>query len=108
MARMRYGENPHLEAEANEILRQSMAGVTAHSAKKDILTPWKEKDRRRREVFTGSGVADANLRRGQFNRVANPSKPYLNSVEGHARPVRTPTAQPDRTLSLRQFVEGSD
>ena len=107
--RMRHGVNPHLEDAANEILRQSMAGVTSHEAKRDILTPWKEKDRRSREVYAGTGVVDPALRRGNFNRVANKAAPHLNSIEGKVAPLgRTAEAhrpRTDRTMSLRQFLE---
>lgn len=107
--RMRHGVNPHLEAEADEILRQSMAGVTSHEAKRDILTPWKQKDRQSREVYSGTGVVDPAVRRGQFSRVANKAAPHLNSIEGKVAPLsRTSEAtrpRGDRTFSLRQFIE---
>ena len=95
MPRMRFGENPHLEAEANRILRESLRHVTSHSAKKDILTEWKEQDRRSREVYSGSGVVDPATRRGMFGRVLNPDRPHLNARDGVAG---------DRARSLGQFV----
>lgn len=52
------------------------------SEKSDILTPWKEMDRRRREVYTESGVPDGALRRGMYHRAWNSEFPHLNSTEG--------------------------
>lgn len=81
---MRYGENPHLEAEANRILRESLKGVTSQAAKKDILTEWKEQDRRSREVYSSTGIVDPSSRRGIFGRAANATRPHLNGREGVA------------------------
>jgi hypothetical protein len=78
-----------LEKAANEMLRQSMAGVTKHSEKSDILTPWKEQDRLRREVYVESGVPDGTTRRGNFHRAWNPERPDLNSRDGISRGGRT-------------------
>lgn len=86
MGRLRSGVDVSLEAQANEIIRQSLRGVTVYSAKDDILTPWKQGERWRREVFTREGVADASIRKGMFKRVANAAKPELNSRDGHAPP----------------------
>lgn len=80
----RSGIHLPLERVANEMLRQSLAGVTKQSAKSDILTPWKEQDRLSREVYSADGIPDGALRRGNFNRAHNPDKPELNSREGHA------------------------
>lgn len=89
MSTPRRGIHPQLEKAANEMLRQSMAGVTKHSEKSDILTPWKEQDRLRREVYVENGVPDAATRRGNFNRAWNPARPDLNSREGMSRGGRT-------------------
>lgn len=83
---MRFGVHVHLEEQANRIIRESLAGVTRHSEKSDILTPWKENERRRREVFNSVGVADSAVRQGIFHRASNPSRPELNSRDGAARP----------------------
>lgn len=80
----RNGIHLPLERAANELLRQSLAGVTKHSEKSDILTPWKEQDRLRREVYSADGMPDGAIRRGNFHRVVNHEKPELNSREGHA------------------------
>lgn len=99
MAKMRSGVHYLLEEEANRLLRDSMRGITKHADKSDLLTPWKEAERHRREVYPTDGVPDASLRRGMFHRVANPDKPHLNSREG--------VAPPDRTTNTRSGISGS-
>jgi hypothetical protein len=94
----RYGVHAGLEAEANRIIKESMAGVTSQSAKSDILTPWKEKDRRDREVYTDMGVPDAAVRRGMYHRAWNATSPHLNSRDGVARGTRI-------VSSLTTFVQ---
>jgi hypothetical protein len=79
--------NPHLEAAADELLRQDLKGVNSHTAKKDILTPWKEKDRRRREIYSKRGYADASQRQGLYNRAANKTSPHLNGRDGKVTPL---------------------
>jgi hypothetical protein len=86
---LRSGVNHHLEKEANRLLRESLKGVTKHSEKSDLLTPWKEADRLRREVYVASGVPDPSTRRGIFHRSRNADRPELNSRDGVARPRRT-------------------
>lgn len=86
MARQRYGVHLPLEEEATRLIRESLRGVTSHEAKADILTAWKETDRRRREVYTASGSPDGAVRRGMFHRGLNASRPELNSRGGHAQP----------------------
>lgn len=85
---IRRGIHGPLEDAANAILKQALSGETRRSAKSDVLTEWKAHDRRKREIFVASGVPDPSVRRGNFHRAANPSKPELNSREGHA-PART-------------------
>lgn len=79
---LRSGVHKEMEDAADEILRRSIAGITKHSEKSDILTPWKEHARRSREVMVPSGVPDAAVRRGSFHRSANLGAPHLNSIEG--------------------------
>lgn len=86
MASVRRGVHRPLEDAANQMIRESLKGVTSHRAKSDILTPWKEASRKRREVYVATGSPDPSIRRGMFNRVANTRKPELNSREGVARP----------------------
>jgi hypothetical protein len=88
MARMRYGRDPDLTAEADRLLRESMAGITRHSDKKDILTPWKQSERYRREVYVASGTPEPSVRKGIFHRSVNRARPDLNSREGLARNYR--------------------
>lgn len=82
MGQLHSGIHVQLEEAATELLRKSLEGVTSMSAKADILTPWKEMDRRRREVYTESGTPDGALRRGMYHRAWNSRSPHLNSVEG--------------------------
>lgn len=86
---IRRGVHAPLEAEADRMIRESLRGVTKHSEKSDILTPWKEAERYRREVYVASGVPDASTRRGVFHRSTNPARPELNSRDGICRPRRS-------------------
>lgn len=81
---MRYGVHRPLEDQANEILRTALKGVTKHSEKADILTPWKEAERHRREVYPSSGTPDPSVRSGMFHRRTNSARPELNSRDGLA------------------------
>lgn len=97
MGKLRFGVDRTLEDAANEIIRESLAGVTKRSDKSDILTPWKEMDRKSREVYSSSGVVDAATRRGYFHRAWNPLHPHLNSRDGVAparRYLSTTTTSP--------------
>jgi hypothetical protein len=85
--RLRNGTCKELEAVADELIRQSLAGVTSREAKSDILTPWKQQDRWDHEVYPASGTADPAVRRGQFTRIWNGKYPHLNSRDGFY-PVR--------------------
>lgn len=85
LGRLRSGRCDELEALADEMLRRSLAGVTKYSDKSDILTPWKQTMRQRREVLTSSGFPDASIRKGMYRRAANPVKLELNSRDGIAR-----------------------
>lgn len=106
---MHYGVHRQLEDEADRILKESLAGVTSFEEKRDILTPWKEQERRRREMLVPSGTPDAALRRGMFGRAWNPEHPHLNATDGVAsRPRRGGPVweRPDIGGSLAAFVEG--
>jgi hypothetical protein len=83
---VRTGVHRELEDVANEMIRQSLVGVTRHEDKKDILTPWKQQSRLDREVYSSVGVPDGALRRGNFNRVLNRAHPHLNSIEAYPPP----------------------
>jgi hypothetical protein len=82
---IKHGVHPELEDEANRIIRESLKGVTKRSAKADILTPWKEQDRKAREVYVASGTPDSSERQGMFHRAYNPARPELNSRDGVSR-----------------------
>jgi hypothetical protein len=75
---------------ANALIAQSLKGVTSRSAKSDILTPWKEEDRARREILTSTGTADPIVRRGMFRRTWNSRHSHLNSRDGHYPSRRIP------------------
>lgn len=81
MGRTYYGMHKELEAAADELLRQSVATLP-RSEKMDLLTPWKERDRLSREVYTNEGTPDPALRRGMYNRAWNPRNTHLNSQDG--------------------------
>lgn len=98
MAPLRHGVHRPLEDQADAIIRESLRGVTKHSAKADILTPWKDAERHRREVYPSSGIADPSVRRGMFNRRINPARPELNSRDGLAG------ARVDNLASLQAHV----
>lgn len=85
-----YGIHGPLEEAANELIYNSLKGVTSQEAKSDILTPWKEQARRSREVLAHGGVVDAHTRKGMYHRVANKTHPHLNSRDGMTRGHRTP------------------
>ena len=99
MTPMRRGVHRPLEDEANRLIRESLVGVTKHSAKADILTPWKEAERYRREVYVSSGSPDVSTRSGMFHRTTNPARPELNSRDGIAR------ARVGFSKSLSAFVD---
>lgn len=83
--RLRHGVHAQLEEAANELIKESLKGVTSIQAKSDILTPWKEIDRKKREVMVPSGSPDAALRRGNYHRAYNRTSPHLNAIDGVAR-----------------------
>jgi hypothetical protein len=85
--RLRHGVCRELESQADELIRQSLKGVTSREAKSDILTEWKQQDRLDHEVYTAAGVADPAVRQGMFTRAWNSKYPHLNSRDGHY-PVR--------------------
>lgn len=89
MTTIHNGVHLPLEQAANDIIFGSLKGVTSQSAKSDILTPWKEQDRRNREIYTATGVPDAQIRRGMFHRRPNKARPDLNSREGIVRSARS-------------------
>lgn len=91
MGRLRNGVHQPLEDAATALIKESLAGVTSRSAKSDILTPWKEIARKRREVYVRTGVPDPSTRSGMFNRAWNPAHSHLNSRDGATSARRIPT-----------------
>jgi hypothetical protein len=90
MSRLRNGVHRTLEEEATRLITESLKGVTSHAEKRDVLTPWKEQDRRRRELpLSAVGAPDASMRRGMFHRTAS-TAPHLNSRDGIVDPQRIP------------------
>lgn len=89
MGIIRYGVHQQLEEAADEILFPALAKITSQADKKDVLTPWKEKDRRRREVYVPSGTPDLSARVGYFHRAYNFRSAHLNSQPGGAHKLRT-------------------
>jgi len=89
MGILKFGVHHEMEKAANELIRASLEGVTSMSAKSDILTPWKEQDRRNREVYAASGTPDPAILKGMYNRSWNSKDTHLNSRDGIARGSRT-------------------
>jgi hypothetical protein len=87
---LRSGVHLALEEAADELIRQDLKRHTRHSDN-DVLTPWKEMSRRKREVYVASGVPDPAVRRGCFHRSVNSARPELNSREGIAPPRHSGT-----------------
>ena len=81
---LRRGVHRPLEDEATRLIMKSLEGVTSMEAKKDILTPWKEADRHRREILVASGFPDRSIRQGMYHRVWNSRQTHLNSRDGSA------------------------
>ncbi len=98
MATVRRGIHRQLEDEADRLIKESLDGVTKHSDKADILTPWKQQARYAREIYVTTGTPDRAIRLGFFHRVTNPDRPELNSREGVARPR-------DLARNLSDFVD---
>lgn len=88
VGRMHFGVHAALEAAADEILSEHLGPLPA-SEKKDILTPWKERDRRKHEVYTREGTPRATFQ-GNYHRALNTAMPHLNNREAaRARNTRT-------------------
>ncbi len=83
---LRRGVHARLEQAADDLIFAQTRKTTSHADKSDVLTPWKEVDRRRREVYTTEGTPDGALRQGIFGRVLNPEAPHLNSVQAMKPP----------------------
>lgn len=87
--RVKYGRHEQLEQEADRLIYESLQGVTSREEKSDILTPWKEKNRKSREILSRTGAPiDGAIRRGIFSRAYNRQQTHLNSYDGPTRPVK--------------------
>lgn len=88
--RVKSGIHEQLEAEADALIFGSLKDVTSREEKSDILTPWKEKNRKSREILSRSGhPIDGALRRGMYHRAYNPVQTHLNSYDGTgSRPIK--------------------
>lgn len=90
--RVHSGTNAQLEAYADQLIKDSLEGVTSREAKSDIITPWKQKHRDLHEILSRSGAAiDPAIIRGTFSKAWNATAPHLNSREGAARAPRMPS-----------------
>lgn len=89
------GVHGPLERAADELIFGALRDVTSQSAKSDILTPWKERDRLSREVYSQAGYVDPAIRRGMYHRPANPLAPHLNSRDGKTPAIKALGASPD-------------
>lgn len=94
---LRFGVHAPLEDEATRLIMESLKDVKSMSAKSDILTPWKEQNRKDREVLVSSGMPDSQIRMGMFHRKWNSQQQHLNSRDG-ITPGR-------RRATLASFVE---
>ncbi len=87
--RVKSGIHEQLEEEANALIFGSLKDVTSREEKSDILTPWKEKNRKSREILSRTGhPIDAALRKGMFHRAYNNVQTHLNSYDGPTRPIK--------------------
>jgi hypothetical protein len=87
--RVKSGIHEQLEAEADALIFGSLKDVTSREEKSDILTPWKEKNRKSREILSRTGhPIDGALRRGMYHRVYNNRQTHLNSYDGPTRPIK--------------------
>lgn len=66
------GDLEALELESDRILAEARKGITAHSEKKDYLSPSQLEWRRSREVYPNSGIPDRAFFSGVFSRAYNP------------------------------------
>jgi hypothetical protein len=94
--RLRSGVDPVLEAEADELIKNSFLEHPDKTEKAKILTIWMLTARLSREIYVTDGVPDGSLRRGTFHRSLNPKYPHLNGADATAfRPRRFPTTGAD-------------
>jgi hypothetical protein len=100
------GVHGPLERAADELIFGSLKGVTSQAEKSDILTPWKEQDRRNREVLSTTGSVDPAIRRGMYHRVYNRSQAHLNSRDGETLPTRIVKIDSDWVITSTSYKDG--
>lgn len=105
---LRRGAHAPLEEAADRLIKESLRNVTRHADKSDILTPWKEYDRRSHEVMVPSGTPDAAVRSGIFTRVLNPQSSHLNSRMGQVRGKRISGAHLRHSGAMSESTFGAD
>src|ERR1035437_5723011 len=104
---MKYGIDEKLEERADLLLRDSLEGVFAHHLKKDILTPWKQRDRWRHEVIGfKTGVPEKHERLGMVGRVRNIGRPDLVSRDGLAALTRHRVSRPAWDFAENKLPDG--
>jgi hypothetical protein len=77
MAKLRYGVDAELEAQADALIFAQTAKQKP-AEKADVLTPYKERLRLSREVYANREI-DPEIRRGMFRRARNTVQEHLNS-----------------------------
>lgn len=103
--RVKSGIHEQLEALADELIFGSLKDVTSREEKSDILTPWKEKNRKSKEILSRTGhPIDAALRKGMYHRAYNPVQTHLNSYDGPTRPIKLNTRWEDENSDQTTYV----
>jgi hypothetical protein len=103
--RVKSGVHEQLEAEADALIFGSIKDVTSRAEKSDILTPWKEKNRKSKEILSRTGhPIDGAIRRGMYHRAYNPAQPHLNSYDGATKPMKMDAKWEDENGESVPFV----
>jgi hypothetical protein len=95
-----------LEQAADALIYAEVRKIKKHS-ENDILTPWKDKARRKHEIYVNAGVPDPANRLGIYHRAANAARPDLNSREGWSRNTMWAPGTTS-TSGLAEFVADED
>lgn len=104
--RVKSGIHEPLEALADAWIFGSLKDVTSREEKSDILTPWKEKNRKSKEILSKTGhPIDGALRRGMYHRAYNPRQTHLNSYDGTGSgPIKMSSSWDDDQLDPNTYV----
>ena len=103
--RMRYGIHKFLDEEATKLIAQSTRGQSLDE-RSDVLSPSQEARRKSREVYVSSGTPDPALRVGTFGKVANTTRPDLNSREGRSSSVPNSRTSSRASSPTSEWVSG--